>query len=94
MAITPERHRTFRPRDERYFRTANPLLGAVLLASDAVLVNVDRANPGRCEFVFQQQFEVQELADRFATRQPLYVDARKFVTAWRVLRRKQHGERF
>lgn len=94
MGLTTKPHISFRRPEERYFRTPNLHLAAVLFAKDFALVNVDRSDPEHCQFVFRDSFDLQELVSRFAGRKPIHVDAHKFIFSWKLLRRKVAGEPF
>lgn len=77
-----------RHHDDRYFRTLNLHLAAILFSQDFALVNVDKINPDNCEFVFLQSFELSETVERFEKKLTIFVDARKLIYAWKTLRAK------
>lgn len=85
---------SFRGADDRYFRTPNLHLAAILFAQDFALVNVDRSDPSNCQFVFRTNNNLESTAQRFDSKLPIFVEARKLIYAWRQLREKMNEDRF
>ena len=80
--------------DDRYFRTPNLYLAVILFAQGSALLNVDRTDPTSCQFVFPKSFELEETVERFRSKKPIFVEARKLILAWKTLRAKSKGEPF
>ena len=94
MGIINRVRSSFRRQDDHYFRTPNLHLAAVLFSRDFVLVNLDRTDRANCQFVFRNSYDVEEMAERFNAKKPIYIDARKFIYCWKTLRSKINEERF
>lgn len=94
MQIINRIYRSFCWHDDRYFRTPNLHLATILFAQGFALVNVDRTDPSNCQFVFRNSFELQEAVERFNSKRPIFVEARKLIYSWETLRAKLSGERF
>ena len=83
--------------NQRYFRTSNFYAAAFLYANDQTLVNIDK-EPGRKRalFVFIDSPEREKLLQVFSFAKDdspeLKVDARKFVTAVKLLKDKLYQE--
>lgn len=85
--------------DDRYFRTSSFYVAAFLFARDQTLVNIDKTiDPKRAQFVFLDSPELELLLQNFNYAQEgsaeTMVDARKFVTAIKMLKDKLYQERF
>ena len=76
---------------KRYFRTKNLHLAAILSSQGFALVNVDRQDTANCEFVFRKTSELEQMVERFESKLPIFVDARRFIYAWKFLREKLQG---
>lgn len=84
--------------DTRYFRTNNFYIAAFLFAKGLELVNIDRTEPKRCQFVFLDISEREAFMQsyNFAKEDSLdaSIDARKFVMAIKMLKDKLYQQRF
>lgn len=83
--------------DDRYFRTRSFYAAAFLFAKGQILANIDRtADPKRADFVFLNSPELELLLQNFnyarEDSQEAAVDARKFVTAIKMLKDKLYQE--
>ena len=92
MSILPNQN-------DRYFRTTSFYTAAFLFAKDQTLVNIDKTNdPKRAQFVFLNSPELELLLQTFNYAKEnsldVLVDARKFVTAIKMLKDKLYQERF
>jgi hypothetical protein len=94
MGIINRLYSSFRRADDRYFRTRNLHLATVLFSRGFALVNVDRTDPANCEFVFRRSYDLEDMIDRFNSKKPIYVDARKLIYSWKTLRAKINDQRF
>ena len=78
--------------DQRYFRLTSFYTAAFLFCKGMELVNIDRSNPKRSQFVFRDTPEREALLQdfNFAKENSLkaMVDARKFVMAIKMLKDK------
>lgn len=81
----------FRRDDDRYFRTKNLHLAAILFAQGFALVNISTEDPANCEFVFRKTFELEQMVERFNLKKPMFVDARRFIYCWKFLRERIQG---
>jgi hypothetical protein len=66
----------------------------VVLSQGFALLNVDRHDSANCEFVFGRTYDLEEMVERFNLKRPMYIDARRFIFAWKTLRGKINGQRF
>lgn len=77
---------------DKYFRTTNFYIAAFLFAKDLELVNIDRTNPQKCNFVFIDTPEREELLGVFnfgkENHTEAMVDARKMIFAVKTLKEK------
>lgn len=77
---------------DKYFRTANFYLAAFLFAKGLELVNIDKADPKRCVFVFADTPERGALVELFNFAKEdcaeVMVDARKLIYATKTLKDK------
>lgn len=94
MGVVKRIYKSLRRNDDRYFRTRNLHLATVLFAQNFTLVNVDRTDPANCEFVFRNSFDLEQTVERLNSQRPIFVEARKFIFSWKLLRGKINGERF
>lgn len=85
--------------DDRYFRISSFYAAAFLLTKELELVNVDKiTDPRRAQFVFRDTPERELFLESYnfgkkdATE--AMVDARKFVTAIKMLKDKLYQDRF
>ncbi|HEX3033937.1 MAG TPA: DUF5659 domain-containing protein [Thermodesulfobacteriota bacterium] len=83
-------YRNITKKDYRYYRTTNIYLAAYLYAHNLQLVNVDKANPKRCVFVFRDTPERESLESRFLFGKGATVDAVLYAQAIRELKTKIH----
>ena len=78
------------------FSTSNFYLAAFLLVKGLSLIRLDRTNPKRCEFVFDDTAEREPLAQAFAfaneNDQVLLVDARRIIAAIKNLKEKLYED--
>jgi len=78
--------------DDRYFRTSSFYVAAFLFAKGLELVNIDRADSRRSQFVFLDTPDREELLQNFnysSENSPeSMVDARKLVAAIKTLKDK------
>jgi hypothetical protein len=81
-------------KDYRYYRTTNLYLAAYLYAHNLPLVNIDKANPKECVFVFKDSPEREDLASMFTFGKEAPVDARLYSDAIRELKIKLHDTVF
>lgn len=83
--------------DDRYFRLTSFYAAAFLFAKGLELVNIDRTNPNRCQFVFIDTPERESLLQTFnfskENSPEAMIDARKFVTAIKTLKQALYEER-
>ncbi|MDP2638167.1 MAG: DUF5659 domain-containing protein [Candidatus Levybacteria bacterium] len=83
--------------DDRYFRLTNFYTAAFLFAKGLELVNIDRSEPRRCQFVFLDTPEREALVQNFnfgkEDSQGVTLDARKLVMAIKMLKDKLYQER-
>jgi hypothetical protein len=79
-----------KPSDDRYYSTTNLYLASYLFAKGAELVNVNRDNPKRAEFIFSQNLAVVEWIDQFdfepKDSPEVAIDPRTFITAIKSLK--------
>lgn len=72
------------------FRTTSFYVAAFLFAKGLELIDIDRVNPRRCQFVFRDTPEREELLRIFnfakEDSSEAKIDARKFVTAIKTLK--------
>ena len=78
----------FRRDDERYFRTRNLHLAVILLAQGFALVGLNREDSQNHEFAFRTSFELEQTVDRFNSKLPIFVEARRLIYSWKALREK------
>ena len=75
---------------DKYFRTSNFNISAFLFAKGLELVNIDKADPKRCVFVFIDTPEREMLVELFSFAKEdhaeVMVDARKMVYATKRLK--------
>ncbi|MBI2638150.1 hypothetical protein HYW83_01015 [Candidatus Peregrinibacteria bacterium] len=80
--------------NDKYFRTASFYIAAFLFARGFELVNIDKTDPKRCNFVFVDAPEREALLGVFnfgkENHPEAMVDARKMVFAVRTLKDKLH----
>lgn len=84
-------------KDERYLRLTSFYAAAFLFAKDQVLVNIDKLTDSRrAQFIFLDSPELQLLLQNFNYAKEdspeAMVDARKFVTAIKMLKDKLYQE--
>ena len=68
MGIISRTSNSFRPQDDRYFRTAKLHLAAVLFSRGFALVNLDRTEPRNFQFVFRNSYDLEEMVERLIFR--------------------------
>ena len=80
----------------RYFRTSSFYISCYLFAMGLELVNIDRTNPQRAEFVFIDIPEREMLMESYnyarENSPEVKVDARKFVWAIKTLKDKLYQQ--
>lgn len=86
-------------RDDRYFRISSFYAAAFLFAKGLELVNVDKiTDPKRAQFVFRDTPERKLFLDGYnfgkEDAPEAIVDARKFVTAIKMLKDKLYQDKF
>lgn len=86
MSSAPYLTHSYRRSDNRYYRTDNLQLAAVLLARGFSLVNIDGANRPRCQFVFRTSYALEDFVERYLQGGTVLVDARKLFFCWQLLR--------
>lgn len=83
--------------DDRYYITTNFYLACFLFAKGVELVNLNRSNPKRSEFIFRNNPEVVDLIDAFdyspKDSPAITLDCRTFITAIKSLKDILHRER-
>ena len=83
--------------DDRYYRLTSFYAAAFLFSKGMELVNIDRLNPKRSQFVFRDSAERELLLDSFnfgkEDSTEVLVDARKFIMAIKMLKEKLYQER-
>lgn len=89
---------SYKNQDDRYFRLTSFYTAAFLFAKGMELVNIDRTEPKRSQFVFKDSPEREILLQQFnfapEDSPDSLVDARKFVMAIKMLKDKLYQERF
>lgn len=84
--------------DERYYRLSSFYPAAFLFAKGLELVNVDKTDPQRAQFVFVDAPECEGLLDIFnfgkEDAPDAMVDARKLVAAIKRLKDKLYQDKF
>lgn len=85
--------------DDRYYRISSFYVAAFLFAKGMELVNVDKiTDPKRAQFVFRDTPERELFLDIYnfskEDNPEAMVDARKFVTAIKMLKDKLYQDRF
>ena len=94
MEVLRQIYNSFRRSEDRYFPTPNLRLATVLFSLGFALVNLDRTDPPNCQFAFRNSYDLEEMVERFNSKKPIFVDARKFIFWRKLLRRKINEERF
>lgn len=88
----------YKNQDSRYFRLASFYAAAFLFAKGIELVNIDRTDQKRSEFVFIDTPEREALLHSFnfakEDTNQVMVDARKFVMAIKMLKDKLYQNKF
>lgn len=83
---------SYKFREDKYFRTTSFYAAAFLCAKGLQLIDIDRANLRRCQFVFQDTPEREELLRIFNFAKEgspeAKIDARKFVMVIKMLKDK------
>jgi hypothetical protein len=83
---------------DKYFRLTNFYLAAFLFSKGMELVNIDRTDPKRSEFVYLDTPEREQLVQNFnfasEDSPESLVDVRKFVMAIKMLKDKLYQERY
>lgn len=84
--------------DERYYRLTSFYAAGFLFAKGMELVNIDRSNPKRSQFVFRDTPERELWMQSFnfgrEDSAEVMVDVRKFVMAIKALKEKLYQDRF
>jgi len=82
--------------DQRYFRLTSFYAAAFLFARGMELVNIDRSNPKRSQFVFRDTPERELWIKNFNFGREdsleVMIDARKFVMAIKMLKEKLYQD--
>ena len=88
-----ENHNTFLKKE--IFHTEDFYLTAFLITNDLQLINIDRTNPRRCQFVFQDNSKREKLVQSYnfaiSGSKEILVDARKFANAIKDLKTKLYS---
>ena len=88
---------SYKNNDNRYFRLASFYGAVFLFAKGLELVNVDRTNPSRSQFVFIDTPERESLLQTFnfskENSPEVLIDARKFATAIKTLKQALYQEK-
>jgi hypothetical protein len=71
-----------------YYKTNSFYLSAFLYAQDVELISIDKTDPKRAVFNFNNSPEVERLAESFNFGKECLVDARKFGFAIKSLKSK------
>ena len=83
---------------DKYFRTTNFYLASFLFAKGLELVNIDKADPKRCVFVFFDTSEREMLVEVFnfapENHTEVMTDARKLIYASKRLKDKLYQDKF
>lgn len=83
-------------KDTPKFATSNFYLAAFLLVKGLSLSALDRTNPKRCEFIFEDTSAREKLVQDFAfaneNDQVLLVDARRMIAAIKNLKEKLYED--
>ena len=74
-----------------YYRTSNFYLSAYLFSWDQELVDIDKENPKKAEFVFIDSLEREDLVSSFIYGKEALVDAKKFAYAIKELKNKLYS---
>ena len=79
------------------FSTSNFYLASFLMVKGMTLTGLDKTNPKRCEFIFEDVPARLQLSDAFAfaneNDQVLLVDARRMIAAIKNLKEKLYEDR-
>lgn len=90
--------KTYNNHDDRYFRIASFYAAAFLFSKGLELVNIDRIDQKRSQFVFLDTPERETLLNNFSFAKEdsheVLVDARKFVMAIKMLKDKLYQDKF
>jgi len=78
--------------DQRYWRTSNFYCASFLIAKGFVLINIDRDNPRRFNFVFQNKPEVEKEAENYKFGRNCEVSAILLTGAIKQLKELIHGD--
>lgn len=85
-------------KNQRYFRISNFYTAAFLFSKGLELVNIDRTEPKRSQFVFIDTPDREDLLQAFNFAKEdspeALVDARKFVMAIKMLKDKLYQNEF
>lgn len=74
-----------------YYRTANFYLSAFLCCKGLDLINIDKANPHRATFVFEDGPEREEWVSLFNFGKEALVDARQYALTLKELKNKLYS---
>ena len=88
-----ENHNTFLKKE--IFHTEDFYLTAFLITNDLQLINIDRTNPRRCQFIFSDNSKREKLVQSYnfaiSGSKDILVDARKFTNAIKDLKTKLYS---
>jgi len=76
----------------KLFKTNNFYLSAFLICKGLILVDVNRSNPRRAIFIFQDSSNREELVKEFEFGQDALVDARKYSYTLKELKSKLYND--
>ena len=89
---------TYKDQPKNYFRTTSFYVSAFLFAKGLELVDIDRSNPQRSQFVFKDSPQRESLINAFNFAKEdspeVAIDARQFVMAIKMLKDKLYQDKF
>lgn len=77
--------------NEKTYKTANFPIAIFLLANDFKLLDIDRSNPPRASFIFEDKPIRQTLIEKFWADEPV-VGCKKLLQSQRELKQRLYGE--
>ena len=84
-------------KDKNFYSTSSFYPACFLLCNGLQLININRGNPRRCEFVFQDSPEREKWLKDFnfaeEDTQEVLVDARKLINAIKTLKERLYQDR-
>jgi hypothetical protein len=83
--------------NKQYFRTSSFYTAVFLCVKGLELVDIDRNNPQRCQFIFVDTLQREKLIEAFSfgkeNSREVLIDARKFVMAIKMLKDKLYANK-